>query len=106
MSKATNGSNMTAAQRDTILGFEIPMPISDVYIAVCMVGLFLPTVVVVHRSIAVVARLIRPVKVDLTWERQHQSLAYKLSKLFAGQSSLPCRHSAMQPPAAAVLQLE
>ena len=42
--------------RNEIFGYEIPMPASDVYIALTTVAAFLPTVLVVHRLIAVIGR--------------------------------------------------
>ena len=38
-----------------IWGYEIPMPASDVYIALATVASFLPAVLITHRAIAFVA---------------------------------------------------
>jgi hypothetical protein len=43
---------------DTILGHPIPFPLSDLYIAIATVALFLPTVVLVHRTIGFLYRRI------------------------------------------------
>ena len=48
--------------KDTILGHEIPMPLSDLYVAIATVALFIPTVVVVHNSIAFIIRKLQGVK--------------------------------------------
>jgi hypothetical protein len=37
---------------DTIFGYEVPMPASDVYIAIATVAAFLPTVYITHWTIA------------------------------------------------------
>lgn len=38
---------------DTIFGYEIPLPASDVYISILTVMSFLPAVFIIHRLIAV-----------------------------------------------------
>ena len=45
--------------KDTLFGYEIPMPRSDVFIAIATVAAFLPTVVVGHHIALFVARLVR-----------------------------------------------
>ncbi len=48
----------TGPVKDTILGHEVPFPLSDLYTAGLTVALFLPTVVLVHRTVAFLIRLI------------------------------------------------
>ena len=48
--------------KDKVLGHEIPMPLTDVYIAVATVALFIPTVIVVHHCVAFILRRLRGVK--------------------------------------------
>lgn len=48
--------------KDKVLGHELPMPLTDVYIAVATVVLFIPTVIVVHNVVALVVRYLRGVK--------------------------------------------
>ena len=48
--------------KDKILGHELPMPLKDVYIAVATVILFIPTVIVVHNVVALIAKRLRDVK--------------------------------------------
>jgi hypothetical protein len=43
---------------DTIFGYEIPMPASDVYTAIATVAAFLPAVFIVHRAVVYVLRLL------------------------------------------------
>ena len=42
--------------RHEIFGYEVPMPPSDVYIALTTVAAFLPTVLVIHRLVAFIGR--------------------------------------------------
>ena len=48
--------------KDTVLGRELPMPLNDVYIAIATVALFIPTVIVVHNSVAFIVRKLQGVK--------------------------------------------
>lgn len=48
--------------KDKVLGHELPMPLTDVYIAVATVALFIPTVIVVHNFVAFVLRRLRGAK--------------------------------------------
>ena len=48
--------------KDKVLGHELPMPLTDVYIAVATVVLFIPTVIVVHNVVAFIAKHLRGVK--------------------------------------------
>ena len=43
--------------KDTLFGYELPMPASDLYVALGTVAAFLPVVVIVHRIIAFISRL-------------------------------------------------
>ena len=45
-----------APMRYEIFGYEVPMPPSDVYIALTTVAAFLPTVLVIHRLVAFIGR--------------------------------------------------
>ena len=42
--------------KDTLFGYELPMPASDLYVALGTVAAFLPTVYIVHNFIAFVLR--------------------------------------------------
>jgi hypothetical protein len=42
--------------KDTIYGYEIPMPKGDLFIAITTVALFLPTLIVVHNLVAFIGR--------------------------------------------------
>lgn len=48
--------------KDTVFGHELPMPLNDVYIAIATVALFIPTVIVVHNSVAFIIRKLQGVK--------------------------------------------
>lgn len=48
--------------KDTVLGHELPMPLTDVYIAVSTVVLFIPAVIVVHHVVAFIAKHLRGFK--------------------------------------------
>ena len=48
--------------KDSVFGHELPMPLSDVYIAIATVALFIPTVIVVHNSVAFIIRKLQAVK--------------------------------------------
>lgn len=50
------------AMKDKVLGHELPMPLTDVYIAVATVVLFIPTVIVVHNVVAFIVKYLRGVK--------------------------------------------
>lgn len=43
--------------KDTLFGFELPMPALDLYVALGTVAAFLPSVYIVHHTIAFVLRL-------------------------------------------------
>ena len=43
--------------KDTLFGFELPMPALDLYVALGTVAAFLPVVYIVHHTIAFVLRL-------------------------------------------------
>lgn len=43
--------------KDTLFGYELPMPSSDLYVAVGTVAAFLPAVYIIHRIIASFLRL-------------------------------------------------
>ena len=43
--------------KDTLFGYELPMPVSDLYVALGTVAAFLPTVYIVHNIIAYILRL-------------------------------------------------
>lgn len=47
------------AMKDKVLGHELPMPLTDVYVAVATVVLFIPSVIVVHHFIAFIVRRLR-----------------------------------------------
>lgn len=42
--------------KDTLFGYEIPMPREDLIIALSTVALFLPTLIVVHNTVAFVGK--------------------------------------------------
>ena len=45
---------MASAAKDTLFGYEIPMPLSDLLTALITVALFLPVTVIVYRIIRAV----------------------------------------------------
>ena len=47
----------TDGSRGRLFGYEIPMPESEVYIALATVAAFLPTVVVCHHLVSLVLRI-------------------------------------------------
>ncbi len=53
---------VVSAMKDTVLGHELPMPLTDVYVAVATVVLFIPSVIVVHHFVALVVRRLRGAK--------------------------------------------
>ncbi len=48
--------------KDKVLGHELPMPLTDVYVAVATVVLFIPSVIVVHHFVAFIVRRLRGAK--------------------------------------------
>lgn len=48
--------------KDKVLGHELPMPLTDVYIAVATVALFIPAVIVVHHIVAFIVKQLRGIK--------------------------------------------
>lgn len=55
-------SLLVARMKDTVFGHELPMPLNDVYIAIATVVLFIPTVIVVHNSVAFIIRKLQRAK--------------------------------------------
>lgn len=52
---------LAETMKDKVLGHELPMPLTDVYIAVATVVLFIPTVIVVHNVVAFIVKWLRGV---------------------------------------------
>lgn len=53
---------MATAPGAIVAGHRIPLPATDFYLALATVALFLPAVVIVHRTLAAVVRLVTRVK--------------------------------------------
>ena len=45
--------------KHNLWGYEVPLPASDIYTALLAVGLFLPTVVILHNVVAFLLRQVR-----------------------------------------------
>ena len=45
--------------KDSLFGYELPMPVIDLYVALGTVAAFLPSVYIVHHTIVFIARLFK-----------------------------------------------